>query len=61
MPVPFFIKFAIIALNMLAAATVFISSNPLTKTGRALRYVSLSLLFLDVLVILRHAHLLDFH
>ena len=61
MPVPMYVKIAIIALNASAFAVVIWNSDPTTKTGRGFRYVSLCMVFLDILVALRHLHMLDFH
>jgi len=61
MLVPMYVKLMIITLNMSAFLALFMSSDPMTKTGRAVRYMTMCMVFLDILVMLRHAGMLDFH
>ena len=61
MLVPLYIKLMIITLNMSAFIALFVTSDPMTRTGRAIRYTTMCMVFLDILVMLRHAGMLDFH
>jgi hypothetical protein len=61
MLVPMYVKILIIGLNFMAFASLFLSSDPLTRGGRTVRYLSMCMLFLDILVALRHMGVLDFH
>jgi hypothetical protein len=61
MIVPTWLKLLVIGLNMAAFISLVFTADRSTKVGKFIHYTSIFMMFLDILVILRHAGVLDFH